>query len=55
VEGGVEDGDVRAVGKSCSCGSDLIQSGSVVQGCELGEVGQLTDDIVVDDDRLDET
>jgi hypothetical protein len=54
MEGGVKDGDVRAVWQCGASGLDRLQSRPIMEGGEFGDLGELSDHLVVDDDRLDE-
>jgi hypothetical protein len=54
VEGGVEDSDVRAVWECRASGLDRLQSRPIVERSEFGDLGELSDDVVDDDDGLEE-
>ena len=54
VEGGVEHGDVRDVGKGQPGGADSREACRVVQGSELGQPLDAGFDLVVDDRRCGE-
>lgn len=54
MEGGIEDSDVRAVWECRASGVDRLQSRPIVQRSEFGDLGELSDDVVVNDDGLEE-
>jgi hypothetical protein len=54
MEGGVKDGDVRAVWQCRASSLDRPQSRPIVERSEFGDLGELSDHVVVDDDGLEE-
>jgi hypothetical protein len=54
MEGGVKDGDVRAVRQCRASSIDRLQSRPIVERSEFGDLGKLSDHLLVDDDRLEE-
>jgi hypothetical protein len=54
VEGGVEDGDVRAVWQCRASSLDRLKSRPIMEWSEFGDLGELSDDVAVDDDRVEE-
>jgi hypothetical protein len=54
VEGGVKDGDVRAVWQCRASSVDRLQSRPIMERCEFADLGELSDDVIVDDDGLEE-
>jgi hypothetical protein len=54
VESGVKDGDVRAVWQCGASSLDRLQSRPIMERSEFGDLGELSDDVVVDDDGLEE-
>jgi hypothetical protein len=54
VEGSVEDGDMRDVGKRLARGRDRGERRLVVEGSERTQPLDCPDDVVVDRSRLDE-
>jgi Cys-tRNA synthase (O-phospho-L-seryl-tRNA:Cys-tRNA synthase) len=54
MEGGVKDGDVRAVRQCRASSLDRLQSRPIMERSEFGDLGELSDDVVVEDDGLEE-
>jgi hypothetical protein len=54
MEGGVKGGDVRAVWECRASGVDRPQSRPIVQRREFGDLGEPSDDLIVDDNGLEE-
>jgi hypothetical protein len=54
MEGGVKDGDVRAVWQYRASGLDRLQSRPIMERGEFADLAELSDHVVVDDDRLEE-
>jgi hypothetical protein len=54
MEGGVKDGDVRAVWQCRASSLDRLQSRPIMERSEFADLGELSDHVVVDDDRLEE-
>jgi hypothetical protein len=54
VEGGIEDGNVRAIWQCRPSSLHRLQSRPIVERSQFGDLGQLSDDVVVDEDGLEE-
>jgi hypothetical protein len=54
VESGVKDGDVLAVWQCRASSLDRLQSRPIMERSEFGNLGELSDHVVVDDDGLEE-
>jgi hypothetical protein len=54
MEGGVKDGDVGAVWQCRASGLDRLQGRPIMERSEFGDLGELSDHVVVDDDGLEE-
>jgi hypothetical protein len=54
MEGGVKDGDVRAVWQCRASSLDRLQSRPIMERSEFGDLGELSDHVVVYDDGLEE-
>ena len=53
MECGVEDGDVRAVWQCRASGLDRLQSRPIMERSQFGDLGDLSDHVVVEDDRVE--
>jgi hypothetical protein len=54
VEGGVEHRDVGRIRQRCSRGGERVEGRPVVERCEIDELAELADDVVVHEHRRDE-
>jgi hypothetical protein len=54
MEGCVKDGDMRAVWQCRASSLDGLQSRPIMERSEVADLGELSDDVIVDDDRLEE-
>jgi hypothetical protein len=55
VEGGVKDGDLQAVWQCRASSLDRLQRRPIMERSEFADLGELSDQVVVDDDGLKET